>query len=211
MVLPATADCDATGAICTEDGRALTSRLEATVKGPGSEAQGFPLAPENGRPSGIWSDGETAWVADIEDARLYAYRRADGERQPERDIATGPAPMGLWSDGETLWAAGLGGGLRAHRPLRRGAAAGTGPGRWKRTAHPPGSGRTARRRGCRTGWAARCAPTSWRTGKRQAGRDIELAGGNLLPVGVWSDGGDAMGGGLARADVRLPPGGRRED
>ncbi len=66
---------------------------------------GFPLAPENSRPSGIWSDGQTAWVADLDDARLYAYQRADGERQPDRDIATAPAPMGLWSDGETLWVA----------------------------------------------------------------------------------------------------------
>ena len=187
VVLPATADCDATGAICTEDGRALTSRLEATVKGPGSEAQGFPLAPENGRPSGIWSDGETAWVADIEDARLYAYRRPDGERQPERDIATGPAPMGLWSDGETLWAAGLGGGLRAHRlsdgarlPARDLAleANGAPAGIWS-------DGETA--------WVSDWLGGTVRAylladGKRQAGRDIELAGGNLLPVGVWSDG-----------------------
>ena len=32
--LPATEDCDAQGAICTEDGRALSSPLEFTVKGP---------------------------------------------------------------------------------------------------------------------------------------------------------------------------------
>ena len=34
ITLPATADCDAQGAICTEDGRALSSPLEFTVKGP---------------------------------------------------------------------------------------------------------------------------------------------------------------------------------
>ena len=34
IVLPATTDCDATGAICTEDGRMLSNRLELTVSGP---------------------------------------------------------------------------------------------------------------------------------------------------------------------------------
>ena len=34
IVLPATTDCDATGAICTEDGRMLSYRLELTVSGP---------------------------------------------------------------------------------------------------------------------------------------------------------------------------------
>ena len=34
IVLPVTTDCDATGAICTEDGRKLSNRLELTVNGP---------------------------------------------------------------------------------------------------------------------------------------------------------------------------------
>ncbi len=36
IVLPETTDCDAQGAICTEDGRKLFHRLELTVGGPGS-------------------------------------------------------------------------------------------------------------------------------------------------------------------------------
>ena len=36
IVLPETTDCDAQGAICTEDGRKLSHRLELTVGGPGS-------------------------------------------------------------------------------------------------------------------------------------------------------------------------------
>ena len=43
-------------------------------------------------------------MADLEDARLYAYSREGGERIAGKDIATGPAPMGLWSDGGTLLA-----------------------------------------------------------------------------------------------------------
>ena len=34
IVLPATTDCDAQGAVCTEDGRMLSNRLEFTVPGP---------------------------------------------------------------------------------------------------------------------------------------------------------------------------------
>lgn len=35
IVLPATTDCEATGAICTQDGRMLSGRTEITVPGPG--------------------------------------------------------------------------------------------------------------------------------------------------------------------------------
>ena len=35
VVLPVTTDCDARGAVCTEDGRMLSGRLELTVSGPG--------------------------------------------------------------------------------------------------------------------------------------------------------------------------------
>ena len=34
IVLPATTDCTATGAICTQDGRMLSTRLEITIAGP---------------------------------------------------------------------------------------------------------------------------------------------------------------------------------
>ena len=189
LALPVTTDCAAQGAVCTRSGKALSERIEATVRGPGSEpsGEGFPLARENSRPSGIWSDGETAWVADQEDARLYAYRRSDGERQPERDIATGPAPMGLWSDGETLWVAGLGGGIRAHR-LANGSRQPWRDLGLEANAAPAGiwsDGRTL--------WVADwlgSAAHAYRLadGQRRPGRDIKLDGGNLMPAGLWSDG-----------------------
>ncbi|MDE2884809.1 MAG: hypothetical protein OXO53_06905, partial [Chloroflexota bacterium] len=34
IVLPPTTDCAATGAICTDDGRKLSNRLEVSVPGP---------------------------------------------------------------------------------------------------------------------------------------------------------------------------------
>ena len=178
VVLPASAACDAPAAICTTGGKPLSSRLEATIKGPGSESsgEGFSLAPANSSPSGLWSDGDTAWVADIEDARLFAYSPEDGERIPEQDISTGPAPMGLWSDGETLWVAGLGGGLRAHR-LADGTRLPTRDLAGRRTQRQRGCGRMARRPGCRTGWATRCMRTGWPTagGRRAATSDSRAA------------------------------------
>ena len=35
IALPATTDCDAQGAVCTEDGRMLSEQVELTVSGPG--------------------------------------------------------------------------------------------------------------------------------------------------------------------------------
>ena len=189
IVLPATSGCTAAGAVCTGDGRPLTNRLEARVKGPGSQlaGQGFSLAPDNGSPGGIWSDGATAWVSDLEDGRVYAYRLADGSRAPGRDIATGPAPLGLWSDGETLWVAGLGGGLSAHR-LSDGVRVEARDLALGATTMPTGvwsDGETA--------WVSewlgdRVHAYRLSDGGRVPGREIELAGDNLLPVGLWSDG-----------------------
>ena len=189
LTLPVTTNCAAAGAICTAGGAGLSQEVNATVGGPGSEDrdEGFPLAPQNSSPSGIWSDGETAWVADLDDARLYAYRRSDGERQPGKDIATDPAPMGLWSDGEALWVAGLGGGLRAHR-LADGSRLAARDLALEANTAPAGvwaDGETA--------WVADWLGDTVHAyrlsdGRREAGRDVKLAGGNLMPVGLWADG-----------------------
>ena len=57
---------------------------------------------------GLWSDGETMWVASADDARLYAYQNADGTRIPSMDFDTlgavgNSAPVDLWSDGAVMW------------------------------------------------------------------------------------------------------------
>ena len=164
-----------------------TLTITASEPAPEGAGEGFSLAPQNASPSGIWSDGETAWVADLADARLYAYRREDGERQPQKDIATERSPMGMWSDGQTLWVAQFGGGLRAHR-LSDGARL---PGRdlaLEANAAPGGvwsDGETV--------WVSEWLGDTVQayrlsSGRREAGRDIWLADGNLMPVGLWSDG-----------------------
>ena len=62
-------------------------------------------------PAGLWSDGETLWVADLA-SRVSAYRLSDGARQEDQDVpptvlaaAGNTSPSGVWSDGETLWVA----------------------------------------------------------------------------------------------------------
>ncbi len=187
LTLPVTADCAAAGAICTAGGSKLAQAVSATVRGPQVEPAGFPLARANSRPSGIWSDGETVWVADLEDARLYAYGRADGEREPGKDMATEPGPMGLWSDGETLWVAGLEGGLRAHR-LADGARLAERDLALEGEEAPAGvwsDGETV----WAAGWLGdRVRAYRLADGERLASRDIALRGENLMPVGLWSDG-----------------------
>ena len=63
----------------------------------------------NDWPTGLWSDGETLWIAENgqgADDEVYAYDRASGERLSEREFTladTNRAPRGIWSDGETVW------------------------------------------------------------------------------------------------------------
>ena len=53
---------------------------------------------------GLWSDGETLWVAGF-GGGLRAHRLADGSRLVGQDLAleATAAPVGVWSDGETAW------------------------------------------------------------------------------------------------------------
>ena len=65
---------------------------------------------DNDRPRGICSDGETMWVADITDNKLYAYHafRNTHDRNPTQDFdglaaASNRSARGIWSDRETMW------------------------------------------------------------------------------------------------------------
>ena len=56
----------------------------------GADLDGL-IAAGNGAPQGIWSDGTTAWVADIADDKIYAYRLSGGTRDAGRDITLADA------------------------------------------------------------------------------------------------------------------------
>ena len=56
----------------------------------------------------MWSNGNTMWVADPGDDKIYAYRMADKQRDASKDFDTLIAagnndPTGIWSDGATMW------------------------------------------------------------------------------------------------------------
>ena len=63
----------------------------------------------NDWPTGLWSDGETLWIAENgqgTDDAVYAYDLASGERVEEREFAlheTNRAPRGFWSDRSVVW------------------------------------------------------------------------------------------------------------
>ena len=101
VLLPATEDCDADGAICAEDGRMLSNRSEATVAGPVEEEEEQPEnSPATGAPAitGTAQVGETltADTSDIADedglesaSFSYQWLAGDGGTDSEIDGATG--------------------------------------------------------------------------------------------------------------------------
>ena len=70
---------------------------------------------ENSNPAGVWTDGTTLWVADDNDAKIYAYAVSGGARVSEvsggstvypKDVTLdggNDVPAGIWSDGVRLW------------------------------------------------------------------------------------------------------------
>ena len=71
-----------------------------------AEENHLPLHDLNRHPRGIWSNGETIWVADDEDKILYAYNLEDKTRQEDQEFPLhqdNQAPRGIWSDGTIIW------------------------------------------------------------------------------------------------------------
>ncbi|MCY3871253.1 MAG: hypothetical protein OXG87_17010 [Gemmatimonadetes bacterium] len=64
----------------------------------------------NRKPTGIWSDGTTMWVAD-RSAKIYAYNMRTRARDRGREFNTlaaeNESPAGIWSDGTTMWVVDL--------------------------------------------------------------------------------------------------------
>ncbi len=63
--------------------------------------------------SDLWAYGDTLWVVDKDDAKIYAFDMADKTRKPTEDFETLDAdndnPSGISSDGATMWVMQLGG------------------------------------------------------------------------------------------------------
>ena len=100
-------------------GELLAHNIEANVRNASYDFNTLAAA-GNEHPSGIWSDGNTMWVAD--DQKLYAYRLYTKRRITGRRVFSGSriaaldfdtlkgaytniVPTGIWSDGTTMWVA----------------------------------------------------------------------------------------------------------
>ena len=162
---------------------------------------------DNANPRGIWSDGDTMWVADLADNMLYAYTLDGGARDQSREFnlhrdGDNPAedngsPAGIWSDGDTMWVANFGNDRLFAYPLPGG------------TQPPPGGGdrHADREFGLApdndrpwgiwsdgdTMWVAndgndRLYAYALSNGNRDIPKEFNLAGANSGPAGIWSDG-----------------------
>ena len=85
------------------------------------DSKDIALAADNGRPEGIWGNGETIWVSDHDagNSKLFAYKRVEdpdtpdneyGMRDADRDFNTLNAAgntnvRGIWSDGTDMFVA----------------------------------------------------------------------------------------------------------
>ena len=100
ILLPATTDCTADGAICTRDGRMLSEEVSLTVPGPDSPAQ-IPNTPATGAPTiggtpqvGQTLEAETSGIGDDDGLNNVSYDyqwiRNDGTSDADILSATGP-------------------------------------------------------------------------------------------------------------------------
>ena len=69
--------------------------------------RGFALPGRVEYAAGLWSNGATLWVSDVNGGWVRAYGLSDGVRQADRDLNVGRnrEPAGIWSDGTTMWVA----------------------------------------------------------------------------------------------------------
>ena len=114
-------------------------------------------------PTGIWSDGDTMWVVDYRDFKLYAYTLDTGLRDESKEFDLDSAnnnPSGLWSDGKTIWV-----GSRSTVNLKLFAY-------------------TLKDDTTTTGTDEK--------GQRDATKDITLDASNTAASGIWSNGTDTV-------------------
>ena len=107
--------CDADTVWVVEDDTAPNNDIFAYNRADGTQNTGvdFPDldptvdgSPLNANPRGIWSNGETMFVVDDEDATVYAWKMSDQMRDSDKEIALNvdnEDPEGLWFDGRVLW------------------------------------------------------------------------------------------------------------
>ena len=71
----------------------------------------------NTNPGGIWSDGTTMWVLNINDTNIEAYTLSTKARDPDKDLdldSNNSGPVGIWSNGTTMWVSDWHGAVYAY-------------------------------------------------------------------------------------------------
>ncbi len=97
------------------DGHEESTISESTAAVAG-ELELLNLDPNNQFPTGIWSDGDTAWVTDLLLNIVFAYDLSTGEPNANKAFtlaAPTAAASGIWSDGTTAWVSRVDGRLEA--------------------------------------------------------------------------------------------------
>ncbi len=212
-ISPADADADTAGhqVILTEGNNAITifvtapngetkdyivaiRRASVGVTG-WNPLRDFALASVNTAPRDIWGDGETIWVADKEDAKVYAYNLANGRRLASSSDFNGlkavgnEDPAGIWADGETMWIAdGEDDKLYAYDVRSKSHASTNDFALAVGNEDPAGiwaDGETL--------WVVDDGDDyvyayRWAGKSRNAGKEFPLEAGNDDPAGLWADG-----------------------
>ena len=96
---------DASGCASANEIATLTFKQGAGFRDSGKD---ITLHADNANPFGIWSDGTTMWVVDVNDKKLYAYTLATKARDASKDITLDASKIlysDLTSDGTTMWVA----------------------------------------------------------------------------------------------------------
>ena len=170
----------------------VTARFTVVSRPPPWEGFALPSdgAAGNLYPSGLWSDGATLWIADLQSAQVFAFAMADKARLASRDIATAARqPAGLWSDGTTLRVADYGGGkLYAYWVADGGPAPAQDIELAPDNARPSGLWSDGDTLWVADYGARRVFAYGLAAGERRPAADLETAAAVKRPWGLWSDG-----------------------
>ena len=106
--------CDADTLWVAEDDSGADNRIYAYNLSDGTEdtskdfdtlVVGADATEQNHDPRGLWSNGQTMFVVDRADDKVYAYRMSDQAEDSAKNITLDPAndrPEGIWFDGRVL-------------------------------------------------------------------------------------------------------------
>ena len=140
-------------------------------------------------PSGLYSDGTTTWVSDLNSGLVLAYRSWDPDRVASRDIVSGARQAGgLWSDGTTMLVADYERGrLVAHR-LSDGARQSSQDIQLDSANAAPSGVWSDGVALLVADYGARMVFGYTRAGARRPDLDIDVSADVSRPWGVWSNG-----------------------